>query len=138
MSPELKLLSTAVTECGSGSLFVHSTVVPSGTSMRGLRYARFLIPVRETRAGSLRRAGAAGGRRGAPTDAAAVSARVTGGRAAVSTRMTGDGIESARAPRTGIVTVSTRASRTVSTRTTVSVTGPSATTVSATRLPKYR
>src|SRR4051794_38108803 len=100
MSPELKLLSTAVTECGSGSLFVHSTVVPSGTSMRGLRYARFLIAVRETRAGSLRRAGAAGGRRGGvPTDGAAVSARVTGaGRASVSTRMTGDGIESARAP----------------------------------------
>src|SRR4051812_23520982 len=138
MSPELKLLSTAVTECGSGSLFVHSTVVPTGTSMRGLRYARFLIPVRETRAGSARRGVGVGRRVGVAPGGAAAGAGVTGAaRAAVSTGLTRGATESARALGGATATESTLgASRTVSTRTTVSGDAPSATEAS-TRFAKY-
>ena len=39
MRPESKLLLVAVTVCGSGSLFVHSTVVPTVTCSRGWRCA---------------------------------------------------------------------------------------------------
>src|SRR5690242_5778984 len=53
MLPESNDLSAAVTVCARGSLFFHSTVLPTVISMRVWRYVMLRIPVRTTRATGL-------------------------------------------------------------------------------------
>src|SRR5580765_6024321 len=63
MFPESKDLSAAVTVCGRGSLFFHSTELPTVISILLCRYDMLRIPVRTARADDVTRAGlpAAGG-----------------------------------------------------------------------------